>query len=173
MKCLAVFLSMFTFIFSLATSASELPKLIKSGEGEMSYLFWTIYRAELYVESLPFDEKVLPKALKIEYFRNIDSEALVDATKEQWGHLGLDEQLISVWGERLNVIWPDISEGDELIIYVGKDGESTFYSGENGETVNELGRVNDSEFGPAFLSIWLSDKTSQPELRAKLLGSLK
>lgn len=170
---------LFTVMFSMVanpTAASELlesrQKLIKSGEGEMNYLFWTIYRAELYIESLPFEENSLPKVLKIEYFRDIESEDLVDATTAQWLHIGIDDASISKWAMLLSGMWPDISEGDELILYVSENGESTFYAGEDGFAVKKLGEVNDTDFGPAFLNIWLSEKTSEPELRAKLLGSL-
>ncbi len=169
MKILYLVLS----IFSLSVSASPFPQLIKSGEGEMDYLFWTIYRAELYVDSLPYQEESFPKALKIEYYRDIDSDDLIDATKDQWLHLGINQALITQWTAELPTIWPDISKGDELIIYVSKDGESTFYSGQEGQTVKRLGQVDDHQFGRAFLDIWLSDKTTEPKLRAKLMGSVE
>lgn len=160
-------------IFSLSVTASPFPQLIKSGEGEMDYLFWTIYRAELYVDSLPYQEESFPKALKIEYYRDIDSDDLIDATKDQWLHLGINQALINQWTAELPSIWPDISKGDELIIYVSKDGESTFYSGQEGQTVKRLGQVDDDQFGRAFLDIWLSVKTTEPKLRAKLMGSVE
>ncbi|ACA87046.1 conserved hypothetical protein [Shewanella woodyi ATCC 51908] len=169
MKILYLVLS----IFSLSVSASPFPQLIKSGEGEMDYLFWTIYRAELYVESLPYQEESFPKALKIEYYRDIDSDDLIDATKDQWLHLGINQALINQWTAELPTIWPDISKGDELIIYVSKDGESTFYSGQEGQTVKRLGQVDDNQFGRAFLDIWLSEKTTKPKLRAKLMGNVE
>jgi hypothetical protein len=34
----------------------------------------------------------------------------------------------------------------------------------------EIGRISDPDFGRAFFNIWLSQRTSAPELRAQLLG---
>ena len=34
-----------------------------------------------------------------------------------------------------------------------------------------LGGVSDSTFGQSFLAIWLSPKTSQPNLRQRLIGA--
>ena len=73
----------------------------------------------------------------------------------------------------MQTIWPDINEGDELIIYVNKAGQSIFYSDISDVSTQELGVIKDEEFGPAFLDIWLSEKTSEPELRVKLLGGVK
>jgi hypothetical protein len=33
--------------------------------------------------------------------------------------------------------------------------------------------VKDPDFGDAFLNIWLSNKTTRPELREKLIGEAK
>jgi hypothetical protein len=47
------------------------------------------------------------------------------------------------------------------------DGQTIFYKGKQ-----EIGRVDDAEFGPAFLSIWLDPNTRSKPLRAKLLKTL-
>ena len=160
-------------LVSSAISASPLQQLTKLGEGEMSYLFWNVYRAELYVKELPYQQGDYPKLLKIKYFRDIEKEDLLNATKEQWQHIGISESAIAGWLVQLQTIWPDINEGDQLIIYVNKAGQSIFYSDISDVSTQELGVIKDEEFGPAFLDIWLSEKTSEPELRVKLLGGVK
>ncbi|NRD74257.1 chalcone isomerase family protein [Shewanella sp. VB17] len=157
-------------LMSYALNANPLPQMTKLGEGEMRYLFWTLYRAELYVDASPYQQDHYPKLLKIEYFKNISQADLLNATKEQWQHIGIDERLITDWLEQLNRIWPNINEGDQLIIYVDDERRSTFYSGGHDLPDQELGVINDDNFGPAFLDIWLSEKTSEPQLRMKLLG---
>jgi len=167
-------ISMLCFLLvSGALNASALPQLTKLGEGEMSFLFWTLYHAELYVDELPYQQDDYPKLLKIEYFKNINKDDLLNATKEQWQHIGINESLITDWLAQLKNIWPDIYEGDQLIIYVNGEGQSIFYSDISDVSTQELGVINDQYFGPAFLDIWLSEKTSEPELRVKLLGGMK
>jgi hypothetical protein len=166
--------SMLCLLFlSGALNANTLPQMTKLGEGEMSYLFWSLYRAELYVNELPYQHHVYPKLLKIEYFKSIKKDDLLNATKEQWQHIGIDDNSITDWLVQLQDIWPDIDEGDQLIIYVNGEGQSIFYSDISDLSTNELGVINDVHFGPAFLDIWLSEKTSEPELRAKLLGGVQ
>ena len=63
-------------------------------------------------------------------------------------------------------LWPNIEEGDTLLLKV-EETKSTFYH--NGEL---RGEITDQYFGPMFLAIWLSENTSQPELRTQLIGQL-
>ena len=64
----------------------------------------------------------------------------------------------------LTDIWPNISAGDSLTLLI-KDQKSFFYFNDT-----YIGHVENESFGPLFLSIWLSPKTSQKSLRKKLLG---
>ena len=64
-----------------------------------------------------------------------------------------------------NKIFPNVSENTSLVGVYTKEGTSIFYKDEL-----EIGRVIDPEFGMAFFNIWLSEKTTEPELRRKLLG---
>ncbi|WP_428810534.1 chalcone isomerase family protein [Vibrio makurazakiensis] len=162
----------------------------------MNYLFWTIYKADYYTEGARNSAKsnqvtaenrsgttnveepteVSPvlynraapqqqKALRIEYFKSIDRDALVQATIEQWEHLGYEQSEIDRWAEPLVGIWPNVEPGSTLTLLIGEYGQSQFYFN------NELiGTINTDTFGPAFLSIWLSENTSEPVLRKQLLG---
>ena len=56
-------------------------------------------------------------------------------------------------------------EGDSLTLWVNTQGDSHFYFGDK-----KLGQIQDETFGEAFLAIWLSERTSEPELRQGLLG---
>ncbi|MCG9697077.1 chalcone isomerase family protein [Shewanella sp. Isolate11] len=136
------------------------------GEGEMSYLFWTLYRAQLFSSTASFiADDNNPKALRIEYYKHIDKQALIEATGEQWLHLGYSASAIDTWLKPLNQIWPDVTPGDALTLYVTQGGESQFYLDDK-----LIGMINDPAFGQAFLSIWLSKNTTEPQLRRQLLG---
>ena len=62
-------------------------------------------------------------------------------------------------------IFPDVKAGDRLT-GVQRPGEATrfFVNGQAG------GEVRDAEFTRLFFGIWLSPRTSQPQLREALLG---
>ncbi|MCE9679487.1 chalcone isomerase family protein [Shewanella sp. AS1] len=153
-------------LFSFALSASPLNQLQKIGEGEMTYLFWTLYQAELFAQSVPYQSELAQdKALRIRYYRAIDKGDLIQATADQWQHLGYSDTNIKDWLLPLSQIWPDVEAGDELMLFVTQDGQSHFYFGEQ-----PIGVIPDPRFGEAFLSIWLSKNTSEPRLRKQLLG---
>jgi len=147
-------------IFHNAATASPVGDLNKQGEGEMTYLFWTLYNAELYTTPTRSEQ-----ALKIEYYRDIDSKDLVDATQDQWEKLGYSDSKIKSWIAPLYDMWPNVKQGSTLTIRVSENQQSQFYFDEQ-----PIGTITDTQFGPAFLSIWLSENTSEPELRQQLLG---
>ncbi|MGF1764933.1 chalcone isomerase family protein [Aliivibrio kagoshimensis] len=150
------------------TLNGPLSTLKKSGQGTMNFMFWSVYKAELYGPDVLYLPNRYPKALNITYYQNITSEALIDATYEQWMHLKYDEKIITSWLKTLRLIWPDIKKDEQILLVVNGEGMSHFYH--QGEPI---GQINDQRFGDAFLSIWLSESTSRPKLRKKLMGFIK
>ncbi|KAB0465890.1 MULTISPECIES: chalcone isomerase family protein [Vibrio] len=146
--------------FTGNANASAVDDLNKRGQGEMSYLFWKLYSAEFYATPTNSD-----RALKLEYYRAIDSKDLVDATKEQWNKLGYSNNNIQRWLQPLYEMWPNVEAGSTLTIRVTEDNISRFYFDEQ-----PIGTIQDKQFGEAFLAIWLSENTSEPGLRKQLLG---
>ncbi|MBQ4833420.1 chalcone isomerase family protein [Pseudoalteromonas sp. MMG010] len=130
----------------------------------MSYLFWDIYDAKLYTHTGKYQHMTHPIKFSLRYLKDIKKEDIVNATNEQWQHLGKSE-LISRYSQTLLKLWPDIQKGDTLTLITSDTGESTFYF-----NTLALGEINDPEFAEQFLAIWLSKHTSQPLLRKQLLG---
>ncbi|WP_392339275.1 chalcone isomerase family protein [Moritella marina] len=148
-----------------------LDDMYKHGEGEMSFLFWTLYKAELYSGQADFDIKRYPQALKITYLRDISQQDLIEATQKQWQELGLNLPDEKKWLKALATIWPDVNEGDVITLIVDKQQNSHFYLSNNkSNAINTLGRLDNPAFGSSFLAIWLSTDTSRPELRSQLIG---
>lgn len=156
------------FFLSFNCFASPVQDLTKYGEGQMSVMFWDLYKAELFGQAPSYQADVTPIALKITYLRDIDKEDLIEATLDQWAHIGYENESIPNWAKQLDQIWPDIKEGSQLTIRVHRDGASDFY-----DATSKIGSMADLQFGKAFLAIWLSEKTSEPKLRAKLIGDKK
>ncbi|WP_261904859.1 chalcone isomerase family protein [Vibrio fortis] len=160
LSVLATLFACSALVFHNAAKASPVGDLNKQGEGEMTYLFWTLYNAELYTTPTRTEQ-----ALKIEYYRDIESKDLVDATQDQWEKLGYSDSKIKSWIAPLYDMWPNVKQGSTLTIRVSENQQSQFYFDEQ-----PIGTITDTQFGPAFLSIWLSENTSEPELRQQLLG---
>ncbi len=160
-----------------STSTSEsapasMDGLSALGQASLSWLGIRIYDAMLWTEHgsfqpRGFDQKL---ALRIDYHRNIDAARLADTTRKEWqkleGEVDLPEEARrNEWLAQVEAIWPDVKPGDYLVTVVEPGGACRFYSSRG-----LLGIIEDPEFGPAFLSIWLHPQTSRPELRAGLIG---
>lgn len=105
-------------------------------------------------------------ALSITYARNIRAKHLLSNTKKEWQRLGFAEQYpIEAWLMMLKNIWPDVKKGDQLVIVTTPEGKSTFYNNRV-----SLGTVDDSNFGSAFLAIWLDEKSRFKKNRKELIG---
>ena len=143
-------------------------QLKEVGRGEMRWMWFELYRARLLTLSGQYSEAertLYPQMLDIEYYRQIDSKDLVEATLEQWQHLGFGEQEIKQWQDALVSAWPNVNPGDRLSFLVKNDDVGEFFYNDK-----SIGEISVTGFPQAFLAIWLSENTSRPDLRAQLLG---
>ncbi|MCL1058611.1 chalcone isomerase family protein [Shewanella gelidimarina] len=137
------------------------------GRGEMQWWWFTLYRARLLTPDGAYSQGQYPLVLDIEYYQDIPSSRLLEATLDQWQHLGLDDSRQLQWQTTLSELWPDVTEGDKLSLKVMSPQVSQFYF--NGKP---LSKAMPAGFSDDFLSIWLSDQTSRPSLRKQLLGEV-
>ncbi|GGP59356.1 hypothetical protein GCM10009347_27210 [Shewanella algicola] len=139
--------------------------LIQVGSASMSMMWFDIYSATLYSIDGKYQAEQWPLKLEIEYHRDIDAEDLIDATVDQWLHLGLSEQQIDQYREQLVNAWPDVKEGDRLTFMVNNRAQAEFLFNDK-----PYFQVSHIEFPQDFLAIWLSENTSRPKLRQQLIG---
>ncbi|MGB0936100.1 MAG: chalcone isomerase family protein [Colwellia sp.] len=144
----------------------ESHSLVEIGNTTFSILFWDLYQSKLATTSgqYPLNGKNDFLLYEIKYLADISSDDLIKRTEEQWQHIGLAENEYQGFVSELKVIWPDISKGDTLSLLVDSEA-SHFYFNEA-----YIGSLVDESFGKVFLDIWLAENTSQPDLRAELLG---
>ena len=138
---------------------------IKHGEADYKAMMWKIYRAELYSgdEVFSMDQ---PYALKLTYARDIKGEDISDKSIELIRRQGVeDEVLLATWHSQLDAIFPDVSEGTEIVGTHQKGEGAVFYV----DGV-EAGSLADPELCRHFFGIWLAEDTKKPKLRARLLG---
>lgn len=136
------------------------------GKGKLSVLFWDIYNAELYTVDGAYHKSQFPIALRLVYLRDFDKDDLISETQKQWKKLGFkDQNKITLWVASLDKLWRDVKKHESITLYIDESSASFFYLDNE-----QLGQVDDPEFAQAFLDIWLSEKTSAPDVRKKLIA---
>ncbi len=131
----------------------------------MKVALWHIYDAALYAPAGNYSPEK-PYALKLFYHQNIDGKKIVDTSIQEIRKNGLNsERILKRWSMQLSEIFPQaIKPGESLTgVYTGK---KTVFCQDG----RKLGSINGQEFARHFFGIWLSEKTSLPDLRRKLLG---
>ena len=134
------------------------------GEARLKVLIWEVYDSALFTPSGHWQGDA-PYQLSLHYLRNIPAVKLVEQTEKAWRQQGRDHPRLNEWLALLGELWPDITEGDNLVFGLSASGESAFWC--NG---SPLGGVEDRNFGQLFGGIWLDPDTPRPALRAKLIG---
>ncbi|MCL1141302.1 chalcone isomerase family protein [Shewanella gaetbuli] len=142
--------------------------LTQVGEADMDFLWLDIYLAKLYSASGQYQPEQYPLMLEIEYHRDISSQELMSATVEQWQKIGVPEEVINSIRFHLDKAWPDVNENDRLSFVIHDESKAEFLF--NDQSFYQL---NDHQFSQAFVGIWLSEKTTRPELRQQLIGAIK
>lgn len=150
-------------VIAMPVMASPAKDLKLVGFSEMNWMFWKLYDIRLFSNDGEYRENQYPLALAIEYSREIDASMLIESTVKEWQRLAVNWK--ENWQQQLKGIWPSVSPGDELLMHVGPNGVSQFYFNEQ-----PIGKILDPDFAPAFLSIWLSSNTREPEMRKQLMG---
>ena len=102
---------------------------------------------------------------ELTYRRRITTATLIDWTRREWQKQSLFGEQSEQWLEILSSIWSDVKRGDVLVLKVSSDLSSEFYK--NDELI---GSLTDPVFTTNFLSIFTSEKSSYPKLRARLVG---
>lgn len=149
---------------SLAAKVLETLTWQEVGRIRFSVLFWKVYDSRLLTLTGDYDENSYPKQLEITYLRDIDKQDLVDNTEKQWQHLNYSAEQYQEYLPWLAEVWPDIKKGQQLSIVVDQDTSQFYFNGK------AIGQPRSRTFGDMFLAIWLSPNTSEPKLRAELIG---
>ncbi|WP_251882330.1 chalcone isomerase family protein [Grimontia kaedaensis] len=179
-KRIAALFSAFVIALTLSTPITASPTGMQTAEdwvwwkpvgaASLTWGFWKIYDSELRTPSGEFEPASgEPLALVITYSRDIDADDLLDATVEQWEHLGFSEQQTQEWLPQMQNAWPDVKEGDRLIYVLSEDQGQFFYQPEQGKA-SPYGKLRNADIANAFSAIWLSPATAYPSLRLALIG---
>lgn len=151
--------------------ARELPGARLQGSGRLRFLGLRVYDARLWA---PADARLgagewvrTPLALELEYARELVGNLIAERSLEEMRRqTEIPAPRGDAWLAEMKRLIPDVRAGDRLT-GIKRPGESArFYA--NGSL---RGEVRDADFARLFFGIWLSEKTSEPALRAALLGA--
>lgn len=134
------------------------------GEARLKVFIWEVYDSALYTPSGRWQGDA-PYQLSLHYLRDIPAAKLIQETEKAWQEQGRNHPKQGEWLTLLGDLWPDITEGDNLVFGLNASGDSAFWF--NGSLI---GSIDDRDFGSLFGGIWLDPDTPRPELRAQLIG---
>lgn len=137
----------------------------RTGEARLRKFLIHIYDAELW-SAAPRWSPDAPHALAITYAREIEAAQLVDRTRAELERMGeWDPAAEARWRAELERAFPDVRPGDRLVGVRLPGQPLRFYF--NGEYYSE---IQEPRLARAFLGLWLDPRTSEPEMRRRLLG---
>lgn len=148
-----------------APAAGAVPNLTLQGEGTMRFFGMKVYDIRLWTGMQRFTHAE-PFALELIYDMTLKGRDIAERSVTEMRGIGIkDEAKLKRWGEEMAKAFPDVKAGDALIGVSIPGKEARFYNREK-----LIAAIPDPEFAKAFFDIWLSDKTSAPSVRSKLLG---
>ena len=151
----------------LPAAVPERSQLEMVGGGQLSWLGFDIYDASLWTQSGRFEGfgPGQTVALSLWYQRSFTLDELLGITEKAWTRLGRDAAWRQSRLASLRMLWSDVSVGQNMTTVVEAGGATRFY-----DQQRLVGRIEDPEFGPAFLAIWLDPRSIVRDLRVQLLG---
>jgi Chalcone isomerase-like len=149
--------------------SAALPGAVRQGHGRLRYFGLHIYDATLWSPTPVPHGNPLGAALALEmrYARKLAGSAIADRSLEEMKRVGdfspADGQR---WLDAMKQTFPDVHAGDRITgVHRPGVGAAFFVNGK------ASGEVRDALFAQLFFGVWLSPRTSQPALRAALLGT--
>jgi hypothetical protein len=179
MNKLAKFCSLILFaaMFSTLGNANVLPEVVAKehaglsvrGEGTLRFLGIKVYEARLWAPAKSPTKSISPNeafALELIYDMALKGREIAERSAAEMRKIGYsNEAKLKAWGDEMLRIFPDIKKGESLIGVSVPGKGAKFYSRDK-----LIASADDPEFAKAFFDIWLSEKTSEPKLRERLLG---
>lgn len=157
-----------TSLAAPAELAAELPDARLQGSARLTWFGLRVYDARLWVGQ-DFDPTRYADhrfALALHYLRTLNGPAIAERSLEEMRRVGsVEPPQGQRWLDAMRQTFPDVRDGDRIVgLHRPGEAASFFYNGE------PRGQIGDGEFGRLFFGIWLSSRTSQPEMRVSLLG---
>ncbi len=151
-----------------AEVVAALPGARLVGQGTLRWFGLAVYEARLWAadgfDALRFEAH--PFALELRYLRRLEGAAIADRALQEMRRSGpIDDPDATAWRTAMRMAFPDVSPGDRLTGLHDPARGTRFHF--NGRVTTAIA---DGAFAKRFYAVWLGAQTSQPALRAQLLG---
>ena len=147
---------------------SELPTARLQGQGRLRFFGLHVYDIRLWAPApLRGDDALLASAaLEIEYARRLPGPLIAERSlSEMQRSAEFPTADAERWLAAMKQLFPDVQSGDRITgVHRAGVGVRFHFNG------RLLGEVRDATFARMFFGIWLSPRTSEPQLRTALLG---
>ena len=147
---------------------AALPQAQLIGKTRLTVFGFQVYDARLWAAP-GFDAgsyTAQPLALELTYLRDFKALNIAERSiKEMRRSAAISDAQEARWLAEMQRVLPDVKKGDR-ILGVHKPGTGADFW-VNGKPVGEIA---DPEFARLFFGIWLSPKTSEPQMRSRLLN---
>ena len=147
---------------------ADLPGARLQGQGQLRFLGLLVYDIRLWSSlQLRADDPMRTEAaLEIEYARRFKGPLIAERSLAEMQRVGAVSASDSEhWLRQMKQLFPDVETGDRITCVHRPGRGARFHV--NGRLAGE---VRDAEFARLFFGIWLSTRTSEPQLRTALLG---
>ncbi len=148
---------------------AEWPAAQLAGTARLRFWGFKVYDASLWVAPgfRRDDYAGHPFALELAYLRDFSATDIARRSIEEMRRVGaFSEAQAAQWQQALQGAFPDVKAGDR-IAGLNRPGMGVQFI-TNGQPTGE---IRDPEFARLFFGIWLSPRTSEPQLRLALLGT--
>lgn len=151
-----------------SAAVKNLANARRQGQGVLRYLGLKIYDATLWTQPgfEPTRWQQHPFLLELRYARSLKGQDIAQRSLEAMQRFGaLDEGTGARWLESMRRAFPDVLRDDWLTGQWNPATQTTRFASRAAET-----SIEDRAFGLRFFGIWFDERTSEPGLRADLLG---
>jgi len=151
--------------------SATLPQAQLIGKGRLTVFGFQVYDARLWAAP-DFRSRgesgyaTQPLALELSYLRNFKALDIAERSiKEMRRSAVVNDAQEAKWLLEMQRVVPDVKTGDRILgIHKPGIGAEFWVNGK------PVGEIQDAEFARLFFGIWLSPKTSEPQIRILLLG---
>ena len=152
----------------LPATHPAVPGSVLSGGYLLRFFGLQVYDARLWVQR-DFDANRLgqqPLALELKYLRGLKGRLIAERSlKEMRRHGTVSDAQAERWLAEMTRLFPNVAANDKLTGILQPGLGAVFLFNDQPQ-----GQVTDPEFARLFFSIWLGSNTSEPSMRAALLG---
>lgn len=138
------------------------------GKTRLTVWGFQVYDARLWATSTFRADRLAsqPFALELSYLRDFTNIDIAERSlQEMRRSASISEEQAKSWTTEMLRVVPNVKKGDR-IMGLHRPGESAAFF-VNGKA---NGEIRDAEFARLFFGIWLSPKTSEPQMRSALLA---